>query len=216
MSRLRDAINDYHTKWRLADRVLLQMCEENPRHTDRAAVNSKLLLIGRGYATGLERKIVSTGAQASSLAQAAAHFAKHAQRIDDLIESLPADRTQLSADLLEPILQIHGSFNSILQKITRRNQSVKSFVSKYLHFHRPIVPIFDSFVERICTRLVRWNPRIAVIPYCESFEWNYYRYVMRFWQLYCTALNDVDTLTVKEFDYYLLCEADHAWTTVGS
>jgi len=73
--------------------------------------------------------------------------------------------------------------------------------------------MFDSFADRAATRLVRWRRELDVAAKSQSVDYDYHRYLMRFWHLYEQAITTESPPTVKEFDYYLLCEADDTWTS---
>jgi hypothetical protein len=211
-SRLQRAIAEYCQSWAVADSVLLNLCRTYPAHNVQSHVNAKLLIIGRAYATGVERKIKSSGSQGSSLSQLSAHLVERARRVDAEIARLPADQHRLCAEALEPIMAAHGACVAMLAEITRNKQSARSFVSKYLHFHRPIVPLYDSYAESAARCLVRWQSDLEVVPMRPEYDAEYYWYLMRFWRLYNLALSSGVQPTVKELDYYLLCEVDHGWT----
>ena len=53
----RQAVDDYEKGWQATDTALYDLCRRYPNHTDRGGVNAKLWIIGRTYATGIERKI---------------------------------------------------------------------------------------------------------------------------------------------------------------
>lgn len=210
--RLRSAKDEYRDCWALTDQELYRLCRKYPRHDDRAAVNAKLLIVGRSYATGIERQIPSSGSQGSSLAQLAGHLVEQAQLVDDLIQSLPAALEVLSEDLLEPVLEIHSRFVQLLQQVTRDDETPRTFAAKYLHFHRPVVPIFDNVANDFIPKLIRWRKNLEVVPCQAIFDWTYYRYVMRFWNLFEQVRAMGNQLTTKELDYFVLCVAGYSWT----
>ncbi|MEW5826372.1 MAG: hypothetical protein AB1778_06020, partial [Candidatus Bipolaricaulota bacterium] len=59
----RRAVADYEHSWRATDEALYDLCRRHPDHADQAGVNAKLWIIGRTYATGIERKIPANGKQ---------------------------------------------------------------------------------------------------------------------------------------------------------
>ena len=49
--------DDYAQGWRAIDETLYHLCRDHPHHDHRPWVNAKILIIGRTYATGIERKV---------------------------------------------------------------------------------------------------------------------------------------------------------------
>ena len=127
-------------------------------------INAKLWIIGRTYMTGIERKIESNGKQGDSLSQLAEHLYKNRRKVDNILKQLKSitKGSKLTASKLEIIVTLHGELVELIKDITRRNQSSRSFVSKYMHFHCPIVPIYDSFASQTLTKFVRWNDNLIV------------------------------------------------------
>jgi hypothetical protein len=107
------------------------------------------------------------------------------------------------------IVSVHGRFVELLTHITRRNQSPRSFVSKYLHFHHPVVPIFDSVTSGILPSLVPWANALEVFKMPDDADKEYGWHVMRLYALYRCFANAHVPLTVKYLDYYLLWLAEN-------
>lgn len=206
----------------LTDRHLGRICREHPGHAVPAEVMMKVLLIGRGYAAGLERSIRADGSGRSGLLQATAHLTAHAEEIDLLLEGLPSEVDRLSARVLEPVLRVHGRLVEILRQITRDGKSTRSFASKYLHFHRPVFPIFDQYVVAHLPRLLRSLPPeirrpvpsgLFPAPQCPPIDRTYQAFVERMWQLQEAASAVGAEPTVKELDFLILQIANHPWTS---
>src|SRR5229473_8199896 len=80
---------DAHAQdWGVTDNALYELCRQHPRHDALSAVNAKALLIGRGFATGIERHIKSSGAQGSSIGRLADHLHKNSSDVDAIIGRL--------------------------------------------------------------------------------------------------------------------------------
>lgn len=208
---LSEAIEDYKAMWSVADEELLRLCRRHPAHGDLGTVNAKLLIIGRAYATGIERKVRADGSQAGALKRIAALLAGHtiAKEIDGLIDSLPKTSNVITKRSVALALNAHGRMVELMREITLREQSPRSFVSKYLHFHRPVVPVYDSIVADAIPRLVRWTSELEVVPCSEYYDREYYRYVMRFWHLSQQVLAKPGTApTVRQLDHYVLYVAE--------
>ena len=109
---------------------------------------------------------------------------------------------QAAADIVE----LHGH---VTRAISHRTAGVflASFVSKYLHFHCPIVPIYDSYAQATIGKLVDWDlvgpirDALSTLP-----EWAraYRNFVAAFVVLYQRACTETPLKpTVKELDHLL-------------
>lgn len=209
----REAVADYRASWCVIDEVLYDLCRRYPDHTDARGVNAKLWIIGRTYATGIERKIATSGSQGSSMTRLSGYLRDHAQELDLLLEQLRQVAEPLTQERLQVIVDCHGQFLKLLKGVTRSGQTARSFASKYLHFHCPAVPIIDSYAAGMLRTLVRWREDLEVFAIPQHADRIYAWYVMRFWCLYQTASDalrrqDADageaTVSVKYLDYYLM------------
>ena len=207
-ANFRRAIADYDRSWRATDEALYDLCRRHPGHADPAGVNAKLWIIGRTYATGIERKIPTNSKQGGSMSQLAAHLRKRARQVDDLFDRLRRLTEPLDPDRLRTILNLHGRFIALVQPVVRRNQSPRSFASKYMHFHCPAVPIIDTYADAACRRMARWQKSFRLFAPPKGADEYYARYVFRFWQLYRHAHAAGLKPTVKHLDYYLLTAGD--------
>lgn len=207
-----EAVRDYQANWSGIDAELYELCKRYPAHSDSRERNAKLWLIGRTYATGIERKIRSKRTQGSSLNQLSDHLSSHAQDLDCLISQLKTVTEPLTPNKLQNIVQCHGQFLRILRGVTRKGQTVRSFASKYLHFHCPAVPIIDTYVSGVLPKIVRWSSDLWVFDPGRTSDEFYAWYVMRFWKLYQTARESIasspataaQSVCVKHLDYYLI------------
>lgn len=125
-----------------------------------------------------------------------------------MLERLREVNEPLNPEMLKVILTEHGRFVNLLRPKLKRNQRVRSFVSKYLHFHNPSVPIYDSNVTKALTRLYRWNRSFEIFNLPLKADEDYGRYVLRFWQLYQDARKVRKVVSVKLLDYFLLHNAE--------
>jgi hypothetical protein len=198
---------DYEANWAALDKVLYDLCVQCPDHQSRASVNAKLWVIGRTYATGIERKIKSKGSQGSSMKQFADHIWTHRAAVDAIITSLDGCRGSLTIDGLKCIQEGHGQFVKLIQPLLIDEQSARSFVSKYLHFHRSAVPIYDTVAQAALRSVIRWRPTFEAFPRPEHADSDYARFSFRFWQLHTTAQRSGAAVTVKLLDHYILALA---------
>lgn len=201
-----DAIGDYENNWRAVDDVLYEVCRRYPRHDENAGVGAKVLLIGRTYATGIERKIKSTGAQGSSMTQLAGFLRKHHARVDAILSKLHGIAEPLDPDKLPAILDAHGRFVNLLKLLVRQGQTPRSFAAKYLHFHCPALPIMDTVVTAAVRKLIPWADDLIIFPRKKTYDEEYCWYIMRFWRLFEIAARAGVYPSVRHLDYYLLSQ----------
>jgi len=96
----------------------------------------------------------------------------------------------------------------VLQSILRRGQAPRSFASKYMHFHCPAVPLYDTYAVTALRHLYHWQGWFEIFDLPECADEEYAWHAMRFWQLHRDAGKRGRRVTVKLLDYYLLCVAE--------
>jgi hypothetical protein len=197
----KEAASDYASRWALQDEVLYDLCRRFPGHSKRAAVNAKVCLIGRTYQTGLERKVASAGGQGSALDTITAHIHKHHQKLDAILDTVRHLEEPLTEAKLSPIVVAHGRFDAVVAEARINGASARSFVAKYMHFHAPIVPIYDDFAAKGARKRIRWRRDLEVIPCSAQTDEQYWRFVLRFWRLYSTLRGQP---TVRHLDRFLV------------
>ena len=194
----------YKEEWAALDRVLYRMCEELPGHAAREAVNAKVWIIARAYATGIERHIYSDGGQGNSLLKLANHFQLHNQQIDSLLTPLRSLTGPLTLDQLKQIVHAHGLLTNLTAQVTRMGNNPRSFASKYLHFHCPQVPIYDSNALKTLKGWRRWQSWFVEFPISKEADPEYYYFVCRFWQFHQLVAGRGLDCNVKSLDFFLL------------
>jgi hypothetical protein len=197
---------DHEQNWTALDNALYDLCKKHPDHSTYASINAKLFIIGRSYATGIERKVPSSGYQGSSMIKVAGHFYENRTKLEEIFRVL----TEISEPLdtkekLNEIIRQHGILVHLISEITRENQSTRSFASKYMHFHCPAVPIFDSWAEWSLPKLYPWDDNTFKVPDLppdadETYGW----FAIHFWNLYLEARKNRDNVSVKSIDNFLL------------
>lgn len=204
------SVDQYLKNWSQTDETLYSLCQKHYSHNSMNSIDAKLWIIGRTYATGIERKIKSNGNQGGSLSQLAEHLYKNKRTVDNILNKLKpiSSSSKLTADKLEVIVTLHGEFVGLIKEITRKNQSSRSFVSKYLHFHCPIVPIYDSFASQVLDKFIRWKDSLIIFKNPKIVDEDYLWFALRFWALYKIASDSVEVEKVKHLDYYLLYVAE--------
>jgi hypothetical protein len=195
-------VSHYEKDLRLLDDTLYRLCREHPNHTTPSSVHAKLWIIGRTYATGIERKIETRKKKRSPLSKVAELFLANGEQLDELIAELNTIAEPLSPEKLQTVTRVHGRILKILARITRDGQSPRSFVSKYLHFHNSLVPIYDS---RAAGVLRAFKPRtIDEFQIPAGGDTKYAEFTMRFLKLYEFVRAADLKVNVKYLDNYLL------------
>lgn len=188
------------------DKVLYDLCKRFPNHKRRAGINAKLLVIGRTYATGIERAIKKKTPKSKSMTQLTEHFWSNRRKVDKILSKLQGGKTLHSKKQLTKILSAHGKLLKLVQKILRNHQSPRSFVSKYLHFHKHTVPIFDNEAAGTLAGLHPSEDGLVSFTAPDMDE-KYRLFVWRFWQLYQEAERSGAGVSVKLLDNYLIAKA---------
>jgi len=144
-AQLGPALEQYHERWGILDEELYGLCDRHPGHSDLAAVLAKVAIIGRTYATRIEATMAGGRSESPGAVvyQVAEILRKNGEELDSMLASLPSGPS-LDASSLESIVRAHGIITMWLAQQPSGN-APKSFVSKYMHFHRPCVPIYDSY-----------------------------------------------------------------------
>jgi hypothetical protein len=167
-------------------------------------VNAKLWIIGRTYATGIERQIRTKGTQGSSMTQLADHIWRHHRQVDACLHPLRRINEHLDIEKIQLILTVHGRLLAVIQPILRNKNSPRSFVSKYLHFHCPAVPIYDNIAVSALRKLCPWGKSLQALGFPKDADQEYGRHVLRFWRLYQDMLLRERQVSVKLLDEFLL------------
>jgi hypothetical protein len=117
-------------------------------------------------------------------------------------------RKPLTQAKLRVIVDLHARLIALLHPKMRGNQSPRSFASKYMHFHCPVVPIIDNNAQRALRRIVPWQQSFRLFDMPSGADQTYARYIFRFWELHKMAIEGGVKPTVKLLDRYLLRVAE--------
>jgi len=191
--------------WGGVDDVLRELCRRHPEHTDRRSVTAKVALIGRAYSAGLERRVTPPEGQ-QAIVVIADYFERHGAKVDEILAPLHPIDEPLSLQGMAIIVGVHGRLTQFLVGVTTDGKSPRSFASKYLHFHNPAVPIYDSYALADAIRSVRWDATeipFACPPDGDDVADGYYQFCVRFWRLLEACRNDGREVSVKSLDTYL-------------
>jgi hypothetical protein len=200
-ARLSQAIKSYEASWKPVDSELYDLCARRPRQNDFADVYTKVAIIGRVYEAGVARAWRSAGDPETEVTHVLIEQADLIQTGLQHLQKRPFDRQTAPA-----IVELHGH---TARAISHRSGHVflASFVSKYLHFHCPIVPIYDSNSQHAIGKLV---DRGLADPIRETMaklpEWAraYRNFVAAFVALHERAYAERSLKpTVKELDHLL-------------
>jgi hypothetical protein len=137
-ARLSAAIKSYKASWEPVDSELYDLCRRRPSCDNLADVYTKVAIIGRVYEAGVAR---SWRGEGDPEREVAGVLIEQADLIRNGLRSL--ENRSFDQHTAAEIVELHGH---ITRAISHRTASVflTSFVSKYLHFHSPVVPIYDS------------------------------------------------------------------------
>jgi hypothetical protein len=172
-------------------------------------LNAKLWIIGRTYATQIERIVSSSGLpmqgslMGKSLARVAKLILSRGTQLDGLFATLRTVHEPLLDAQLRQILDVHGKFVGMLTTLTK-GKSATTFAAKYLHFHNPVAPIYDNLAAGTITKIVERQSLPLWLSGQSHYDPNYVWYLERFWALYSeVASNPKLPLKVKYVDAYL-------------
>ena len=140
-------------KWTLLNKILYNMCSDYPLHVSSEEIRAKICLIGRAYAAAIERRTKKRHINDDFYDYVANEFVKFNKenKFDMKIQSLK--NKEFNEDTLKQVLLIHKELTQFFKKLTGSEK--RSLASKYLHFHVPIFPIYDSRAKDSLNNVVR-------------------------------------------------------------
>jgi hypothetical protein len=189
---------DYGLTWDLA---LYDLCKKYPCHSRKSNIAPKIGLIGRSYQSGLERH------SKKGIDGIVNFLYNNRKMIDSVFDRLMKVKEPLTEAKLFKVVALHGEFLVILKKLTRGRASIRSFASKYMHFHCSAVPIFDNIAAGVISQK-EWYPltnrKIERFPMPPTADEVYYNYCVRFFALYRDLSKAGFRVGVKRLDHYLL------------
>ncbi|MBI5446228.1 MAG: hypothetical protein HY900_34065 [Deltaproteobacteria bacterium] len=200
---LKSAVLKFDEEWGAVDKVLYSLCGGHPGHDSLKHVIAKVVLIGRTYAAGIER-CVQPRSREQSIVLVGKHLYEHGETVDEIISSLPRDAEPLDPAAMQCIVEEHGRLTTLLRPICRGSRSPRSFVSKYLHFHHPAVPIYDSLAATALTGLVPWPRRTVPFEGPPAADETYWEFCVRLVLLLSACRDSGHNPTPKELDAFLL------------
>jgi len=198
----------YEETWETYNTVLYDMCAVRPTHDSLKDVVAKVGIVARAYAAGLERHGDPDGPGAIVGVSRALH--RSAGEVDGLLSELrgvAGDDDALDLAGLTEMVRIHGAVQRLTADATR--SAVRSWVSKYLHFHAPGVPLFDSRARtELDARYDRRKARNKHFPRPEGADFQYWSFCNRFLSMWLEARDIGLDVSVRRLDQHLLYRAD--------
>jgi len=142
-------------KWMLGNKILYDLCMNYPLHKKDEEIRAKIWLIGRSYAASIERRKIKKHINDDFYDFVTKEFIKFNEEENfdkDLnkIKGLSFDENSLNL-----ILELHNKLTKFFKKLTGLEK--RSLASKYLHFHVPIFPIYDSRAKDSLNKIVKGN-----------------------------------------------------------
>jgi hypothetical protein len=197
---LKQAIENYETTWQQVDTELYNLCHRRPSQRTFTDVYAKVAMIGRVYEAGIARAAKVSGNREAAVARG---LIEQANLIDETLNAL--EGKQFDRATAAQVIELHGRVTRGLEPHT--GVWLTSFVSKYLHFHCPLVPIYDSIAAGAIGRFVDWGTVDQVrAPFMDLPDWSraYRNYVAAFVVLYEQALAGTPLQpSVRDIDYLL-------------
>jgi len=182
-----EAKEEYDQRVSLLDRTLYRLCKKHPHHATKAEIHAKVWIIGRTYGTGIERIGSSTGKQGGVMQSLVKRIWTKRKRVHEIIAPLVGLKHPLDERKLNLIVEQHAKLLRLIsprsKKQPRSQKQARSFVSKYLHCHIPLVPIFDSVAAKYAPKLCRFNSSMYLEESPNRSDLTYYKHCCRVLQL---------------------------------
>lgn len=143
-----------HRKDAFGNKILYEMCKNNPLHNDDEVISGKVWLIGRSYAVAIERvrekKYINDDFYSIEVPKI---FTKNYDGNFD------GDIQSIKDNGIEKILSTHKKLTDAIKHATGLEK--RSFSSKYLHFHRPnIFYIYDSRASDSIHKIIKGSKEL--------------------------------------------------------
>ncbi|MBU3907345.1 MAG: hypothetical protein KKA64_03785 [Nanoarchaeota archaeon] len=192
-------------KWMLGNNILYKMCSDYPSHTDPEEIRAKILLIGRSYAASIERrsKINKKHINDDFYDYVVKEFIKFnsKNKFDEKLSKLK--NKEFNEKTLKDILILHKELTKFFKELTGKEK--RSLASKYLHFHVPIFPIYDSRANSSINKIVVGRVEDADFL-CDE---KYFKFCNKILFLYNYIKNNSRKApTLREIDTFLIKNAN--------
>jgi hypothetical protein len=197
------------------NQTLYDLCRNNQDHTDKGWLFAKVGIIGRTYATGIERHVDTNGKLDSALTIIVNSLFRNRTGLQAIMNDLASIHEPLDVATIEFIVARHGRFIKLLNRVPGMRSPAPSFASKYMHFHCPAVPIYDSRANGELRRLLHGQQGDQSLKQHKKTNSPYSRFATFFLQLYEDLRADKYLarkgvlVDVKSLDAYLVYRADN-------
>jgi len=206
MKLLNFNINDFNNlstkKWMLGNNILYQMCQDHSLHIDPEEIRAKIWLIGRSYAASIERRANKKEINDDFYDYVVNEFIKFNKKtkFDERLNQLR--NKEFNETTLKDILILHKELTKFFKELTGKEK--RSLASKYLHFHVPIFPIYDSRAKNSINTIIKGKP--------EKIEGD------KEYSIFCNKILLLNKLikegnkkapTMREIDTYLINRANN-------
>ena len=184
-------------KWMLGNNILYKMCSDHPNHTDPEEIRAKIWLIGRSYAAAIERRTKKTHINDDFYDYVVQEFIKFNSKnnFDEKLSRLK--NKEFNKETLKEIILIHYEITKFFKELTGKEK--RSLASKYLHFHVPIFPIYDSRAKNSINKIIKG--KVNNLTGDEEYE----KFCNKILFLYDLIKNQTGkTPTLREIDTYLI------------
>lgn len=135
--------------------MLYNLCKEYPNHNVPDEIQAKIWLIGRSYAASIERRSKSDNKHINDdfYDYVIKEFIKFNKinEFDDKLKMLKGQ--EFGEENIKEILKLHKELTNFFYEVTGKEK--RSLASKYLHFHNPIFPIYDSRANNSINNIVK-------------------------------------------------------------
>jgi hypothetical protein len=204
--KYQQAIADYQASWKHIDDALRPIVRQLT-WTTLPDVHTKVVFVDGVYRAGLVR-VVGRGATM----RCATALLAAAPKLQPSIVTLSAFNGKLNGKAAMAVTAVHGDMLSVLPT-SKKGKRPRSFASKFLHFHDPVVPLYDSQVRNNAPSLLAlagvsnadFGAASAKYPRPPGTDTTYYEHVLRvllLWEALAVVLEPV-ALTVKGVDHML-------------
>lgn len=131
----RDYIASKNTRWEYGNRILYDMCKNDPYHNQIDIIVGKIWIIGRSYAAAIERRINADGSNDDFYYDVVApKILEIGDELDFRLSKLRSSKGTI-LDNVKEILETHKLLMDTFYELTGLEK--RSLASKYLHFHCP-------------------------------------------------------------------------------
>jgi hypothetical protein len=160
--------------WDFGNKVLYEMCLENPDHNEDEVILGKIWLIGRSYSAAIERRKnkANPNANADTFYENEVAPKIRNSEIDGWFDELrSAEKDDLALHL-----EAHKRVMDLFATISGTDN--RSLASKYLHFHFPErFFIYDSRAQKSISQLTR--PEGRRLPPLRERDYDYACFFVR-------------------------------------